>query len=68
MTNTISKEDLAAQARAWRHQWMLSQKAAADLLGISQRTYEGIEQGRGFAYPSMLLAMLEMTQKDEGKK
>ena len=64
----INASDLADQARAWRHKWLLTQKAAAELLGISQRTYEGIEQGRGFAYPSMLLAMLEMTRKEEGQK
>lgn len=63
----MTNDDLAAHVRAWRHKWLLTQKAAAEMLGISQRTYEGIEQGRGFAYPSMLLAMLDMTEK-EGKK
>jgi DNA-binding XRE family transcriptional regulator len=62
----MTNDDLAARARAWRRKWLLTQKAAAEQLGISQRTYEGIEQGRGFAYPSMLLAMLEMTDRKEG--
>lgn len=54
---TADPETLAAQLKAWRGK-ALSQRAAAERLGISKRTLEGIEQGRGFAYPSLLLLAL----------
>lgn len=44
---------LARQVRAWRGEH--SQRDAAAVLGMSLRTYQGIEQGRGFNYSALLL-------------
>ena len=37
----------------------LSTDEAADLLGLSRRTIEGIEQGRGFGTPTVLALAIE---------
>ncbi len=47
--------DLADRAKAWRAREGLSQTAAAENLGIPKRTYQHLEQGRGFPYPQLLL-------------
>jgi len=53
------KTDLARTLKGWRDAADMTQSRAAEVLGISQRTYEAIEQGRGFRYPQMLrLALL----------
>jgi DNA-binding XRE family transcriptional regulator len=49
---------LAVAVKAWRAERGISAAAAAELLGLPQRTLEGIEQGRPFRYEKMLrLAM-----------
>ncbi|MER9178650.1 helix-turn-helix domain-containing protein, partial [Mesorhizobium sp. M0955] len=40
--------------KAWRAREGFTAESAAKLLGIPKRTYEGIEQGRGFPYPLLL--------------
>ena len=44
--------ELAAELKAWRGK--ISTRDAAELLGIPERTLNGIEQGRGFRYPTLL--------------
>lgn len=57
MTETEKKE-LAKEVREWRGS--MTAAIAANCIGISRRTYEGIEQGRGFSYPDLLrLAMIK---------
>lgn len=46
--------EIATMCREWRGKADLPASRAAQLLGIPKRTYEGIEQGRGFAYPILL--------------
>lgn len=54
-----AKRALAAEFKAWRAGTPLAD--VARWLGMSKRTLEGIEQGRGFAYPALLrLAMNAM--------
>jgi DNA-binding NtrC family response regulator len=48
---------LAEQLRTWRGN--LPQVEAAKLLGMSARTLEGVEAGRGFRYPTMLKIAME---------
>lgn len=62
----MTADELAATLKAWRGK-RLSQREAAALLGISKRTLEGIEQGRGFAYPSLLLHALATIPIEGGK-
>lgn len=50
------KQKLAADVRAWRGSRSL--KEAAAVLEMSWRTLEGIEQGRGFNYPKLLLTTI----------
>jgi hypothetical protein len=52
--------DLAAQVKAWRGK--VPQREAAEILGINLRTLQGVEQGRGFNYPTLLLMALEATK------
>jgi hypothetical protein len=49
--------ELAAELKAWRGK--VPAWKAAEILGINLRTLQGIEQGRGFNYPSLLLMALE---------
>jgi hypothetical protein len=56
----IEPNDLAAQVKAWRGK--VPAREAADVLGISLRTLQGVEQGRGFNYPTLLLIALEATK------
>ena len=44
--------DLAARVKAWRGK--VPAREAAEILGIPRRTFENIEQGRGFPYPRLL--------------
>lgn len=47
-------EKLAQDVKAWRAKEGFTAEAAAKVLGIPKRTFEGIEQGRGFPYPVLL--------------
>ena len=48
------REKLAQEVKAWRANGGFTAEAAANVLGIPKRTFEGIEQGRGFPYPLLL--------------
>ena len=52
------RKEIAKLCRDWRDLAQIPASRAAQLLGISRRTYEGIEQGRGFAYPQLLILAL----------
>ncbi len=51
------KKELADMVKAWRG--TLSTSRAGQLLGMSGRTVEYIEAGRGFRYPLMLTLALK---------
>jgi hypothetical protein len=53
----MNPTELAAELKAWRGK--VPAWKAAEILGIKVRTLNGIEQGRGFNYPSLLLTALE---------
>jgi transcriptional regulator with XRE-family HTH domain len=59
MTAPITPTELAAQAKAWRGQLHLTQAQAAERLGIPYRTWQHMEQGRGFTYPKLLRIAME---------
>lgn len=50
--------ELARMVKAWRDKADIPASRAAQMLGIPARTLEGIEQGRGFRYPRLLLLAL----------
>ena len=52
-------EKLAQEVKAWRAKGRITAEAAAKVLGIPKRTFEGIEQGRGFPYPVLLRVAME---------
>ncbi|MER8918106.1 helix-turn-helix domain-containing protein [Mesorhizobium sp. M0761] len=52
-------DKLARDVKAWRSKGGFTAESAAKVLGIPKRTYEGIEQGRGFPYPKLLRVALE---------
>ncbi|CCV08649.1 hypothetical protein MESS2_770024 [Mesorhizobium metallidurans STM 2683] len=52
-------EKLAQEVKAWRGKEGLTAEAAAKVLGIPKRTFEGMEQGRGFPYPVLLRVAME---------
>lgn len=52
-------EELARDLKNWRAKEGFTAENAATVLGIPKRTYEGIEQGRGFPYPQLLRIALE---------
>jgi hypothetical protein len=60
MDNT--KEFLAAHVKAWRGK--VPAHEAAQLLGIPKRTWEGIEQGRGFRYALLLLLAMRVVNPE----
>lgn len=49
-----SKSELAAMMRVFREQRSLNAEEAGQWLGLSKRTVEGVEQGRGFGNPRTL--------------
>lgn len=51
--------ELAALCRTWRAKAEIPASRAAQLLGVPKRTYENIEQGRGFPYPNLLVLALK---------
>ncbi|MER8977207.1 MULTISPECIES: XRE family transcriptional regulator [unclassified Mesorhizobium] len=52
-------EKLAREVKAWRAKGGFTAESAAKVLGIPKRTFEGIEQGRGFHYPVLLRVAIE---------
>jgi len=52
------KAEIASKLKEWRAAADMTQSRAAQVLGIPKRTYEGIEAGRGFAYPQLLMLAL----------
>lgn len=58
------KRQLADEVRRWRGS--VPVPAAARVLGISERTLEGIEQGRGFNYPTLLRHALKTLEVSHG--
>jgi transcriptional regulator with XRE-family HTH domain len=57
--STSRKKPLAEALKDWRTLRGLSARAAADALGMPQRTIEGIEQGRPFRYEKILRLALK---------
>jgi transcriptional regulator with XRE-family HTH domain len=55
----MTDQELAATVKAWRTERSLTIREAAEYLGMSRRTLEGVEQGRGFTYPTLLIAGIE---------
>lgn len=58
-TDPRQAKELARMLKDWRRSADLPASRAAQMLGISKRTYEGIEQGRGFAYPLLLTLAIQ---------
>lgn len=60
----MTPKQLAAAARKWRGEQPA--RVAAEQLGIPLRTWQGIEQERGFPYPDLLkVAFTTTTCKPE---
>ncbi|MEY9162818.1 DNA-binding transcriptional regulator YiaG [Sinorhizobium fredii] len=56
-------EKLADMVFGWRTKLDITADLAAEVLGMSVRTLNGVEQGRGFRYPLMLVqAMLRIDE------
>lgn len=53
-----AKAELAAALKEWRGAAGMTQARAAEVLGMSKRSYEGVEAGRGFVYPQLLMLAL----------
>lgn len=51
--------ELARALKAWRADADITAAHASQMLGIPIRTLDGIEQGRGFRYPRLLLLALQ---------
>lgn len=57
--------ELAALLKRWRRggaedgPYIFPASRAAEMLGLPKRTYENIEQGRGFPYPRLLVLALQ---------
>lgn len=49
-----ARAEMAETLKAWRAAADMTQARAAEVLGMSKRTYEAIEAGRGFNYPVLL--------------
>ena len=58
---------LARMLKQWRAEADISVSRAEEMLGISARTLEGIEQGRGFRYPKLLVLALLSFQMSTAK-
>jgi hypothetical protein len=59
----MTNDELARQVKAWRGK--IPVRIAAEVLGIPKRTFDNIEQGRGFPYPRLLLATIKTTKLDK---
>jgi DNA-binding XRE family transcriptional regulator len=58
-------DELAKLLKAWRAAADIPASRAAQILGIPERTIEGIEQGRGFRYGKLLiLALMAFSDRD----
>jgi hypothetical protein len=63
----MSDAQLADEVKNWRGP--IPARKAAEVLGIPERTLNGIEQGRGFRYPRLLkLAMQSIVPANQGEK
>lgn len=58
--HTPTPEQLATAMRAFRERHGLNTAAAGEWLGLSARTVEGIEQGRGHNSPRLLALALHL--------
>lgn len=58
MAETPTNDELAELLRWFRHTYDMSRRDAGEYLGLSHRTIEGIEQGRGFANGRLLYVTL----------
>ena len=58
--------ELAALVKAWRGK--VTAREAAGVLGISPRTLNGVEQGRGFNYPTLLRIAMEAVDPATGAR
>jgi transcriptional regulator with XRE-family HTH domain len=52
-------QEVAELLKAWRTTASLTQKVAAEKLGVSLRTYQAWEIGRGMPYPKLLALALK---------
>lgn len=52
-----SEDQLADQMRTFRNLYGYNTQATGDHLGLSRRTIEGIEQGRGFPSAPVVLSI-----------
>lgn len=57
--------ELATFIKNWRAGRGIPATEAARLLGVPVRTLQGIEQGRGFSYPGMLMLAIEALDRRE---
>lgn len=64
MTSDDDSRALADALKKWRG--TAPAHAAAKALGLPVRTVEGIEQGRGFRYPQLLLHALKTMEPPHG--
>jgi len=63
-----SPEYVTNMLRSFRKRLGINTKEAGYLLGVPARTLEGVEQGREFLYPALLVkAILIMTPAEEGR-
>lgn len=59
--------ELAYFLKAWRERSEIPQTKAAKLLGVSLRTYQSVEQGRGFRFEKMMrLAVKKIEEASNG--
>ena len=58
----MTTTEVPAMLKAWRERANLSQSVAAQMLGVSQKTYEGWEQGRPMPYPKLLALAIQSTR------
>ena len=61
----IDNKTLATCVKDWRQQHQVSVADAAKAFGMSRRTLEGIEQGRGVQYPKMFLIAMKVIGETE---
>lgn len=65
----LTPTKLAELLRGWRAGRGINTEEAGELLGLSARTIEGIEQGRGFGTPMLLvLALCGLEQRKNIQK
>lgn len=57
--------ELANFLKAWRARAFIPQTKAAELLGMSLRIYQYVEQGRGFRFETLLRLAVEALEAKE---